>query len=570
MQYFSYFCIFKKMVTLYNKIRFGVMVDSLDIQRWQAETIKLLVDNGIELSLVIMNDDSETKHVSFFEKIKHYPYRRIIFRLWNRYFFKPECKTVTKLEIPEETPVINCKPIMKGISTYFSKIDIEEIKKHDLDFILRFGFDIVRGDVLNCAKHGIWSYHHDDERVVRGGPPGFWEFMRGIPENGIILQRLTDSLDKGLIIKRMKFSTTMHSYKEHLNRLFFESEVLPLQVCNELIVNGETHPQPSNSKAPIIHPPVNLQMMKYFWLCLWRRLKFHVNFLFRQEDWNVGYCKMPIENFINHKNKELIDIHWFKPQKSEYFADPFVITTKKDTYIFFEWFSNKNGKSDLAVAKKSENFEKYHIISDFEKHRSYPFVFENENIIYCIPEAYKTNKVSLYRFDEENLKLELDCDLLENVSFTDPTLHQKNGKWFLFVTPQKNSHTHLLIYIADSLRGPYKAHPSNPVKVDCSNSRPAGKILNINGVEIRPAQNSTEHYGQSITLNKVTELSENQFDEEIISEIRPLGNTRYNKGIHTINGNETITVIDAKRFVFTLRGFFHQLKMKLKTSQSND
>lgn len=136
--------------------------------------------------------------------------------------------------------------------------------------------------------------------------------------------------------------------------------------------------------------------------------------------------------------------YMFKPKKSEYFADPFVITTKKDTYIFFEWYSNKKGKSDLAVARKSEDFGKYHLISDFPEHRSYPFVFENENAIYCVPEAYKTNKVSLYRFDEENLKLEFDCDLLEDVSFTDPTLYQKNGKWFLFVTPQENSRTHLI------------------------------------------------------------------------------------------------------------------------------
>jgi len=540
------------------------MIDGFIVQKWQAETIKLLTDNGIELSLVIVNDDSEWERVSIFEKIRHYPYRRIIFRFWNRYFFKPECKAATKLEISDETSVMNCKPIIKGISTYFSESGIEKIKTYDLDFILRFGFDIVRGDVLNCARHGIWSYHHDDERVVRGGPPGFWEFMRGIPENGVILQQLTDSLDKGLIIKRMKFNTTMHSYKEHLNKLFFESEVLPLQVCNELIVNGELHPQLSDSKAPIIHPPVNNQMIKYLWLCFWRRLKFHFNFLFRQEDWNIGYCTMPIDKFINHKNKELIDIHWFKPKKSEYFADPFVITTRKDTYIFFEWFSNKHGKSDLAVAKKSENFEKYHKISDFEEHRSYPFVFEYKDVIYCVPEAYKTGKVSLYKFDEDNLRLEFDCDLLENVSFTDPTLYQKDGKWFMFVTPQKESHTHLLIYTAADLRGPYRAHPANPVKVDCADSRPAGKILNINGIEIRPAQNSTEHYGQSITLNKITKLTENQFNEDVISEILPLENTPYNKGIHTVNGNETITVIDAKRFVFTWNGFLQQLRVKVK------
>lgn len=551
------------METNKKKIRFGLMLDGFTVQRWQEETIRLLIDNGIELSLVIMNAE-ESKKIPFFEKVSRYPYRRIIFRFWNRFLFKPECKAATRLEIPKETQILECKPVIKGISTYFSEEDIEKIKAYNLDFILRFGFDIVRGEVLNSAKYGIWSYHHDDERVVRGGPPGFWEFMRGIPENGVILQQLTDSLDKGLIIKRMKFNTTLHSYKEHLNRLFFESEVLPLQACNELIFNGDLKTQPSTSTAPIIHPPVNCLMLKYFWLVFWRRLKFNFNFLFKQEDWNVGYCMMPVEKFLSHKNKELIDIHWFKPNKSEYFADPFVITTKKDTYIFFEWFSNKKGKSDIAVAKLSENFEKYHVISDFKEHRSYPFVIEYQDVIYCIPEAYKTGKVSLYRFDEESLRLDFDCHLLENVSLTDPTIYQKEGKWYMFATPQENSHSHLLIYIADDLRGPYRAHTGDPVKVDCANSRPAGKIMNINGIPIRPAQNSTEHYGQSITLNEITELTENQFNEVVLSEIMPISGTPYKKGIHTVNGNDKVTVVDAKRFVFTWRGFLQQLKTKLR------
>ena len=77
---------------------------------------------------------------------------------------------------------------------------------------------------------------------------------------------------------------------------------------------------------------------------------------------------------------------------------------------------------------------------------------------------------------------------------------------------------------------------------------------------------SLDLYQEGLILSKQLKDELNQFDEKMISEIRPLGNTRYNKGIHTINGNETITVIDAKRFIFTLRGFFQQLKVKLKKS----
>ena len=565
------------MTVLGKTIRFGVMLDGDAVEQWQFDTIKLLIDNGIELVLVIKNGDESKPYKSFWDKVLHYPYRQILFRIWHRYFFKPEAKQQTNfmeeisrfrsatLEMTREESVISTEvekspasmtviPIIKGISTYFSTADIAKIKSYDLDFILRFGFDIIRGEVLNSARYGIWSFHHDDERVVRGGPPGFWEFMRKIPKNGVILQQLTDKLDKGLILRRLQFDTTLHSYKFHLNRIYEESEMLPLQVTKELIVNGKLEPELSQSEAPIQHPPRNFMMLKYFWLCFWRRIVFHFNYFFRQEDWNVGY-----------RFKGNNSVHWLKPPKSDYFADPFVITTNNDTYLFFEWFSNKNGKADLAIAKKSENFDVYHKITDFPEHRSYPFVFEYQGVIYCMPEANQTNKVSLYRFDKTHgrASLQWECDLLDGC-YVDATLHHhSDGKWYLFTTPQKQSHTHLLIYVADDLREPYRPHFNNPVKVDCSVSRMAGTIQNADGKLVRPAQNSTHHYGESITLNNIIQLNEYQYIEETIDEIKPDKNWTYNKGTHTINSDEVMTVFDAKRFTFTWKGFVQQWRQKV-------
>ena len=549
------------------------MVDGDTIEQWQYDTIAMLVDNGIKLCLIIKNGDQSKPYKSFGDKVLHYPYRQILFRFWHRYWFKPEAKkqtnftdeisrfrfaslemtnedSVISTEVEKSPTIITVMPIKKGISTYFKDENIETIKSYNLDFILRFGFDIVRGEVLKSAKYGIWSFHHDDERVVRGGPPGFWEFMRKIPSNGIILQQLTDELDKGLILKRLQFDTVLHSYKFHLNRLLTESEFMPLQVCKDLIVNGKLESELSQSKAPILHPPKNFRMICYFWLCIWRKIVFHWNYYFRQEDWNVGY----------YYNKS--DIHWLKPPKTDYFADPFIISNNKDTHLFFEWFSNKKGKADLAVAKKSENFEIYHKITDFPEHRSYPYVFEYQGEIYCIPEANKNGKLSLYKF--ENDKLFFDCDLLEG-RYVDSTLHHhSDGKWYLFTTPQEQSHTHLLIFVADDLRGPYRPHFNSPVKVDCSNSRMAGTIQNIDGEMVRPAQNSTRHYGESITLNKIIQLNEYQYIEENIKEIKPDKEWTYNQGIHTINSDGKITVFDAKRFTFTWAGFVQQIRQKTK------
>jgi methionyl-tRNA formyltransferase len=67
------------------------------------------------------------------------------------------------------------------------------------DVVLRFGFGIIKGDVLNACEYGVLSFHHGDLREYRGGPPGFWEFQHGKAEAGVTLQVLNETLDGGQI-----------------------------------------------------------------------------------------------------------------------------------------------------------------------------------------------------------------------------------------------------------------------------------------------------------------------------------------------------------------------------------
>lgn len=547
-------------------LRFGLMTNGNTVEKWQYDVIKILIDNDIELALVIQNGDISADNPSFSEKSQKHPYKNLLFRLWNKYIFKPSSKVATDISVlTEGIDWIICKTHKKEVAKFFNNDDIETINSHHLDFILHFGFDIIKGDILKAAHYGVWSFHHDDERIIRGRLPGFWEFIRKIPYNGVILQRLTDESDESHVIKRVRFNTLTHSYKAHLDNLYYGASVLPLSACKDLINNNELNEEHSISNAPILSPPRNYMMLYYFCLSLWRRITFNINELMRQEDWNVGYCMTSPQNFIDYKDNGSLDIKWFKKKKKhEYFADPFVIKTEKDTYIFFEWYSYKEGKGDIAVALLSENFKTQHRISDFPEHRSYPYIFEHEGVIYCMPEAYQTGKLTLYRFNEDELKLEEDCILIEGQNIVDATLYNYDNKWYLFVTPQEHSHSHLMIYHADDLRGPYKEVGNNPVKIDCHNSRPAGKIFRYNGITVRPAQNSTEHYGQSVILNEITELSENRYSEKEILEISPIMRSDYNKGIHTINGNDEICVFDGKRFVFTWKGFKNQLIQKIR------
>lgn len=550
-----------------TSLRFGILVDDMSLQRWQAETIKILTDNGMRLSLIIKNGEASLKK-GLFKKIKDYPFKRMFFQVWNHRFFKPECKAIVSLADYcklEKTEVINCKPQHQGVSTIISNSDIEIIKNQQLDFILRFGFNILSGEILNAAKYGIWSFHHDDEMVYRGAPPGFWEFMNDDPVNGIILQKLTESLDKGVILRKVYYPTILHSYKAHLNQLYFESESLPLEVCNEIIRTGGIFEYESKSTAPVYRAPKNGKMLKYWLLCPIRRLRFHLHDLFRQEDWDVAYANVPLNDFIKNPNLYENDFVWFRRSHLNiYYADPFVITTQKNTYIFFESYNYKKGKGCICVALKSEKFKKHHEVLSEPFHLSYPFVFEDDGAIYCLPEANESNRITLYRFNEDELKLEKDSVLMENIQAVDPTLYFKNGKWNLFLGLQKYSNIKLFRYLSDELRGPYEPYYNNPIKTDCQNARMAGAIFTDGESLIRPGQESVRYYGTAVRLNEVQVLSDDYYTESQISRIEPFNKCQFKQGLHTLNGNETMTVIDGKRFFFTFSGLFHQLKLKAK------
>ena len=487
-------------------LRFGIMVDDLSMDAWKVETVKKLIRGGMMCSMIIRNSEPIPKK-NLFQRLKGYPVRRMFFQVWNHYWFRPESKTSTDLGLAlnevgvklNEIPLIDCEPVYEKTSTFFLDKDIEKIKNQKLDFILRFGFNIIRGAILESAKYGVWSYHHDDEMDYRGGPPGFWEWLQDNPRNGVIFQRLTDQLDKGFVLNKRWYPTILHSYRAHLDQLLMDSSDMPLQVCLGIQHTGRLEEHLSESKAPLYRAPYNLKMLRYWWLCFSRRIRFHWHDVFRQEDWNVGYVEVPLKDFIKDPQAYQSQITWFKRLlRRLYFADPFVITTDKDTYLFFESYDYKAGKGRIEMVRKSKRYRRRTVVLEEPWHLSYPFVFAYEGTVYCLPEASESGRLSLYRFDEETLKLEPVCALLEDIQAVDPTLVFHDGCWNLFLTLKDFPSVKLYRYTASDMKGPYTPFYNNPVKVDCADARMAGSFFEVDGDLIRPAQECTRYYGTAV------------------------------------------------------------------------
>lgn len=90
------------------------------------------------------------------------------------------------------------EPIMDGS---WSELPSEavEIIRESCDVVIRYGFGLLKGDVLQAPEYGVLSFHPADIRQYRGlGPPQ--AYLDGCGTMGVTLQRITEDIDGGDLV----------------------------------------------------------------------------------------------------------------------------------------------------------------------------------------------------------------------------------------------------------------------------------------------------------------------------------------------------------------------------------
>ena len=290
--------------------------------------------------------------------------------------------------------------------------------------------------------------------------------------------------------------------------------------------------------------------------------------------WNIGFANYNIAEIIREKRNDL-KFKWFPIEgNSKSFADPFIFkSADKKLHVIYEEFSmidlKKYGTIVLSILNEDFTpcFNKE--ILDSKTHSSYPFTLSENNETYVIPESSRRRKVSCYQFDFVSNSLINEKIIIDKLPLLDSTIFRYNNKFWLFATlgDHEFDHSKLYIYYADSMFGEYKPHINNPVKEGLNGTRPAGNIITVDNELYRPAQNCKEYYGESITINKIITLNENEFKEEAYLQITADKESIYSEGIHTINVLDDIIVVDGIKMIFMpfkKMKLFFQKKIKSK------
>lgn len=114
------------------------------------------------------------------------------------------------------------------------------------DVVLRYGFGLIKGDILDATEYGVLSFHPGNLRRYRGlGPPK--AFLDGANVMGITLQRLTEKIDGGEIVAYDEVDTNdcftlwdiydkLHKLQENLLSMGIEN----LRKSSEKIISSKS------------------------------------------------------------------------------------------------------------------------------------------------------------------------------------------------------------------------------------------------------------------------------------------------------------------------------------------
>jgi hypothetical protein len=548
-------------------LRFGILVSSDTIPWWQAEVIRRLIASGVgDPVLAIVDATPPRPRVSS---------RRNLPTAWNVYkrLFVRSRVTSARPEswnglLPRiETMRVSVRREGK-FSEFFTAEDVDLIKARNLDFILRFGFNIIRGDILNSARYGVWSYHHGDLFHVRGQPACFWELHRDEPIIGITLQRLTDALDAGVILGMRHVATVRKSFVRTQDRVLRAGVGMVEAVCRA-ILNGSDEAassgKPAATRAPIDRSPGYGTVLAFAGKLAARRFFETWRWLSMRDQWNVGIAQVTANDLLSGR---LTEPQWLPdPDRGCFLADPFGIRLDDGLFILAEHLDERENVGRL----RSIRIDRHGQIAEVgepirsEVHLSYPHIVRSGDQYLCTPEMAMAGQVDLWDSDLSCRSWRNLGPILRNVHLLDPTMFEHQGLWWLFGAIRAQPGVdELHAWFASSPTGPWTPHAGNPLKVDPRSTRPAGGVFVHNGGLYRPSQDCSRTYGGAISINRIDSLSPGKFAETAVARVECGKSWRYHLGLHTLSRVDDSTfLIDAKRSQFSVLAFVRQLQAKL-------
>jgi hypothetical protein len=547
-------------------LRVGVMLDDATVPGWVVRVLDAVDACSIaELVGCVVQPESRTPRGA----IARAWGRRssLLYRLYERIDarrFRPSRDPLDRHDLSPrlaQLPVLRLAPIPPPPDE--EPLDgqtLAELQRWDLDVLLKLGSGAVRGAVMTCARHGVWAYHHGDPVAYPGGPPLFWEIYDGTPVSQSVLKALTHEPEAAAVIYRSFSAADPISLHRSRTRVYWKSaefvgrKLRDLHRDRELAIPEDG--EPSTPKAPARCIPTNLQMLRFGGRVMIRLARQKAREALWQERWFIAYrprtAGLPSADAFR-------DAAVLFPTRDRFFADPCLVQRDGASYVFFERLPLGDEKGVIVCSELTANDRGRtpRVVLERPYHLSYPFVFLVGDDAYMLPETAANRTIELYKAESFPDRWKLEAILVAGVKAVDPTLIAHDGRYWLFANvagEEESTNDELFLFSAESLLGPWRSHPRNPVVSDARRARPAGRpFVNRGGSLIRPSQDCSDSYGRAVVFNRIDVLSEADYRETTIGRLEPHWR-RGLLGTHTYSRSGAWEAVDGRVWVDRFAG----------------
>ena len=534
------------------KLNIALILEGKKIDRWQSEMISNITNSyyaEIKWLIRLNSNQSKTK--------RNFPFYKKSF--WHQLFIKLDQK-IFKIK-PNAFDEINFNSIKFNaeikISSTKKSLNKESKKRLDkfidkkIDVILDLSETKPELNSKNLSKYGIWYLTFSDYTPKNKNLSGLLEVLH---KKDYINSRLIVSFEnQNKTLFSSKSFVDITSIHKSRNSVFWKTSLfIPRQLENlynnrQEFVDRINNREPLSSLKIIENNPRLLSLFKHIFRTTKNVVK---NKLFKHFIFNQWILLFKVSE--NYKTKDYSkEYSRITPPKDRIWADPFIYNNNGKYFVFIEEMLIKQNKGFISVMELSINgtFSKPTPIIENEYHMSYPFLFEDNDHLYMIPETGSNKTIELYKCVDFPYKWEFLKVLLEGEKAVDTTVLKYNNKYWIFTNIKEvlgaSAHEELFLYYTDDIiNGKWNAHPKNPIVSDVRYARPAGNIFVKDNKLYRPAQNCSKRYGYGINIQEIISLNENEYEEKNVDSISPNWASDL-LGTHTINHCEGITIIDA-------------------------
>ena len=555
-----------------KKMKVGILVNGLTVSKYTYDFIKELSQDNNYLEIVLIEIGHSSVKESFLNRnwIGNSILKKI-FNLFESFFRAFLLRLISKFEIfiarksykdyykSSSLKSLNLRSIRldsiwsaSGFVVRIIEKSLINLESENFDVLIRANSGILKGKIIQAAKHGILSFHLGDNRVNRGGPPGFWEVLNNEQTSGFIIQRLSEELDGGEVLLRGNIATSNFWFENHA-RIIKKSRGFMHIVLKRLAKEGHL----KSTEGPSLHhnPLYTLNggafdLLRYI---LTSYVPFFMSKIVRIllgpkiSRWGIAYSKFSNLRTSLFRYKEI------KNPKGRFLADPFVITHNNRNICFAEDYLYSENKGRIsAIELKDDGYEFLDVVLEEDFHLSYPFTFNDGLDIYMIPESIQAKQIRLYKCLDFPNKWELHKVLMDDVRAADTSVVKIKDIWYMLTNicsagiGMHGSELHIFYSksIDSDIWTPIEC--GNPVLFDARHSRNGG-LFNLGQKLIRVSQvQGKGTYGESFCINEVTHLSPQRYEEVYLDRVDP----NFFSGIectHHFHTNENFSVIDFAR-----------------------